>query len=294
MAEARLGGLQVDSFEHERRSRGASERVKAESFDPGCSAGRYPNTVAPVRVPERAAIWRGENKCLRVGTGKDQFVTKAAVWIRVSTTHQVGDNQVLDLERFAEHHGYEIVHRYQVSESAWNGGTDVGEYRATMRRALDDAWQGEFGVLIVWALDRITREGAEGALRTLRQFRERGCTVVSVKESWLNGSPEIQDVLVAFAGWVAQQESQRRSERVKAGLARRKAEGKPIGGAVSRRGKDRKPRKTDGYRRAWARRREEEAPTPASPESQPPIASAKSSGLMADSDDQSLNSAAAS
>ena len=47
--------------------------------------------------------------------------------------------------------------------------------------------------------------------------------MVSVKESWLNGSPEIQDVLVAFAGWMAEQESARRSERIKAGLARRKS-----------------------------------------------------------------------
>jgi len=39
----------------------------------------------------------------------------------------------------------------------------------------------------------------------MRQFHERGCTVVSVKESWLTGSPEIQDVLVAFAGWMAEQ-----------------------------------------------------------------------------------------
>lgn len=184
-------------------------------------------------------------------------MTKAAVWIRVSTTHQVTDNQVPDLERFAEHHGFEIVERYELAESAWNGGKDGGEYRSTLQRALDDAWQGKYNVLIVWALDRITREGAEGALRILRQFRERGCTVVSVKESWLNGSPEVQDVLVAFAGWMAEQESRRRSERIRAGLERRKAEGLPVGGAVSRRGKDRKPRRTDGYAQAWARRKAE-------------------------------------
>jgi len=182
---------------------------------------------------------------------------KAAVWIRVSTTHQVTDNQVPDLERFAEHHGYEIVESYSLCESAWNGGKDGGEYKASLQRALDDAWQGKYSVLIVWALDRLTREGAEGALRILRQFRERGCIVVSVKESWLNGSPEIQDVLVSFAGWVAQQESERRSERIKAGLARRKAEGLPVGGAVSHRGKDRKPRTTSGYVQAWARRKGE-------------------------------------
>jgi hypothetical protein len=47
-------------------------------------------------------------------------------------------------------------------------------------------------VLIVWSLDRIVRLGAEDALRIFRQFRERGCVLVSVKESWLNGSPEAE------------------------------------------------------------------------------------------------------
>jgi len=156
-------------------------------------------------------------------------MTKAAVWVRVSTSHQVTDNQVPDLEKFAAHHGYEIAERYELSESAWNGGKDGGEYRATLKQAMDDAYRGEFEVLVVWALDRLTREGAEGLLRILREFRERGCSVVSVQEAWLNTAPQIQDVMVSFAGWMAEQESNRRSERIKAGLARRKAEGKASG-----------------------------------------------------------------
>jgi hypothetical protein len=129
------------------------------------------------------------------------------------------------------------------------GGKDGGEYRRTLQRALDDAHAGKFSVLVVWALDRITREGAEGALRIIRQFKQRGCTVVSVKESWLNTAPEVQDVLVAFAGWMAQQESRRRSDRIRAGLQRRRSEGKPVGrqpGAA-----DKKPRKRAGYVASW-------------------------------------------
>jgi DNA invertase Pin-like site-specific DNA recombinase len=175
--------------------------------------------------------------------------TNAAIWLRVSTGHQDSDNQVPDVTGFAEHHGYAVAETYTVSESAWNGGKDNGEYRATLQRVLDDAWQGKFSVLIVWALDRITREGAEGALRIIRQLRERGCTLVSVKESWLNGSSEVQDVLVAFAGWMAKQESDRRSERIKAGLARRKAEGGHVGRKTG--AADRGTRKRSGYVKAW-------------------------------------------
>jgi len=181
---------------------------------------------------------------------------KAGVWLRVSTGHQETDNQVPDVERFAAHHAYEVTRTYRTSDSAYKNGGGT-EYKAALKRAMDDAHRGEFKVLIVWALDRIVRDeesGAETALRIIRQFRERGCTVVSVQESWLNGSPEVQDVLVAFAGWMAQQESRRKSERIKAGLARRRAEGKTVGrqaGAV-----DKKPRKRSGYVARWERERE--------------------------------------
>ena len=71
-------------------------------------------------------------------------MTAAAVWLAVSTGHQETDNQVPDVERFAAHHGYEVVCRYEVIESRWNGGTDGGEYRRTLKQALDDAHQGKF------------------------------------------------------------------------------------------------------------------------------------------------------
>lgn len=177
---------------------------------------------------------------------------EAAVWLRVSTDRQDADNQVAAVERFAAHHGHSIAKTYRLADSAWNGGKEGSEYQATLKRAMDDAYRGEFSVLIVWALDRLTRGGAEDALRLIRRFRERGCVIVSVQETWLSGSPEIQDVLVAFAGWMAQQESARRSERIKAGLARRRAEGKKVGGRKPG-AKDRAKRSTDGYRARYRR-----------------------------------------
>jgi DNA invertase Pin-like site-specific DNA recombinase len=150
------------------------------------------------------------------------------------------------LERFCAHHGYEITRPYMLS--------DVSAYNGARKATLDDARCGEFSLIVVWALDRITREGAEGALRIVRQFRERGCNVLSVKESWLNGSPEVRDVLAAFAGWKAQQESARRRERIKADIARRRAGAKQVGGRKQG-ARDKRPCKTEGYARAWERRR---------------------------------------
>jgi DNA invertase Pin-like site-specific DNA recombinase len=183
---------------------------------------------------------------------------KAAVWMRVSDGEQDAGNQEAAIEQFAAHHGYEIAKRYRVDGwSAWNVKDD-GAYRKTLQQALRDAWLGEFQVIIVWALDRITREGAEGALRVIRQFRERHVTLVSVQEPWLSASAEVQDLLVAFAGWMAEQESKRRSERIKAGIARAKAEGKPVGGRKAG-ARDRKPRRRDGYAAGWDKRRAQAA-----------------------------------
>src|SRR5260370_36031728 len=174
------------------------------------------------------------------------MTTDAAPWLRVSTEEQREENQLADLRRICRHHRYRIAVQYAVEDSAWRGGTGGPEYQDTLKAALDAAWRGEFSVLVAWALDRITRKGAEDALRSIREFRERGCTVLAVQEPWLNGSPQVEDVLLALAGWNAQQFSNHRSEQIKRGIARARAEGKQIGGRKPG-AKDRKPRRTEGY-----------------------------------------------
>jgi DNA invertase Pin-like site-specific DNA recombinase len=171
---------------------------------------------------------------------------KAAIWVRVSTDRQHEDNQIPDLERLCEHRGWEITRRYEIAE---------GEHRQALGRMLDDAHRGEFSVLVVWAVDRLCRQGIEELLRLIRELRERNVSLVSHQEPWLNGTDATTDLLAAVAAWVATQESVRRSERIRAGLARRRAQGKPIGGAASKRGKDKRPRRTEGYKQAWARRK---------------------------------------
>ncbi len=72
-----------------------------------------------------------------------------------------------------------------------------------MQRALDDAHAGKASVLIVWTLDWSVREGAEDALRLF--VSSDGATALSCRQGkWLNGSPEVQDILVALlAGLLA-------------------------------------------------------------------------------------------
>lgn len=166
---------------------------------------------------------------------------------------QHSENQQPEIAQFAQHRGYKITRTFTVDDSAWKNGTGGALYTAELKKLMDAAHRGEFRVLITWSLDRITRRGVEDALRLIRQLRERGCTLVSVREPWLNGSPEITDILVSFAAWAAQQESQRRSERIRAGVARRKAAGLPVGRVAG--ATDKHPRRRSGYVARWERAR---------------------------------------
>ncbi len=89
--------------------------------------------------------------------------------------------------------------------------------------------KGRFQVVLVWALDRLSREGALAILSLAHKLSVCGVKVLSYQESWTEAPGELAELLYALTGWVARMESQRRSERTKAGLARVKAQGKRLG-----------------------------------------------------------------
>jgi putative DNA-invertase from lambdoid prophage Rac len=174
---------------------------------------------------------------------------RVAIWSRVSTDDQATENQRQALTDYAIRHGWEVAVTYDAGDmSAWTGA-----HRKLLDRALSDARAGKYNVLLVWALDRIERGGMEATLRAIRRFREAGIRVISLQENWTDVPSDVEPLLTGIMGWVAEMESKRRSERVKAGLARRKREGKPIGrqpGAT-----DKKPRKRSGYVARWENER---------------------------------------
>ncbi len=83
--------------------------------------------------------------------------------------------------------------------------------------------------MLVWALDRLSREGALAILSLVNKLSSCGVKVLSYQESWNEAPGELAELLYALTGWVARMESQRRSERTRAGLAGVKAQGKRLG-----------------------------------------------------------------
>ena len=167
---------------------------------------------------------------------------KCAVYLRVSTADQSVDNQLPVLEKWVTDRGYELVEVYSENESAWKAG-----HQKELARLKSDAMRHKFDLVLILALDRLSREGAAAILNLINTFKVYGVKVISYQEAWTEAPGEIGEILFAIAGWVARMESQRRSERTKAGLERARREGKPIG----KRGKDKGQRKRSGYYKRW-------------------------------------------
>lgn len=149
---------------------------------------------------------------------------RAAIYLRVSTDDQHLSNQFPDLERLAKNRGLAIVKRYDEKASAWSGGR-----RLALEQMLIDAHRGEFDTVLIWALDRFTRRGVADALGILERLKSSTVEVISFNEPWLGMSGPMGDMMVGIFAALAQQESDLKSERVRAGMERAKAQGKHLG-----------------------------------------------------------------
>ena len=171
---------------------------------------------------------------------------KAALYLRVSTTEQNTDNQLPALESYAVSRGYEISGVYSENESAWKSG-----HQKELSRLLADIRGGKrrYGILLIWALDRLSRGGSAAILNLVDTFKAYNVRVISLQESWTEAPGEIGEILYSITGWVAKMESQRRSERTLLGLARAIKEGKRLGRPPGSR--DKTKRRRAGYLNRW-------------------------------------------
>ena len=105
---------------------------------------------------------------------------RCAIWARVSTNEQETGNQLAELRQWAARRSLKVAAEYVIDgASVWKG-----EHREQLAAALADARLGRFDVLLVWALDRLDREGVESTLGVLRRFHEAGAPVWSLREPW--------------------------------------------------------------------------------------------------------------
>ena len=148
---------------------------------------------------------------------------RAVLYLRVSTRDQSVENQERELRRWADRLGFEVAAVY--ADTASGSRSD----RAALAAVLAGAHRREFGVLLIWSLDRLSREGIGATARYLEQLRLGGVRVMSHQEPWLDTGGPLGDLLVAIFAWIARQERERLGERVRAGLVRARAQGVRFG-----------------------------------------------------------------
>ena len=150
---------------------------------------------------------------------------KVALYLRVSTLDQDPESQGLEVRAFVTARGWQVVETYQ----------DVGisgskARRPGLDRLLKDAWHGRFQAVVVWDLSRMARSTLN-ALQLLQEFQAMDVRLVAVKQTFDTDTP-LGRAFFTLAAMFAELEREILIERVRAGMARAKAEGKRIGRPV--------------------------------------------------------------
>lgn len=146
---------------------------------------------------------------------------RAALYMRVSTLGQTNENQRAPLVQMAQARGLEIVAVFEEKVSS-------AKHRPAFERMRIAAHAGKFDVLLIVALDRLSRS-LHGSMQTILELDALGVEVVSLRESWLQMGGPVRGLLVAIFGWINEQYRLDLVSRTKAGLERARRSGKVIG-----------------------------------------------------------------
>ncbi|MFA5091546.1 MAG: recombinase family protein [Candidatus Paceibacterota bacterium] len=147
------------------------------------------------------------------------------------------ENQLRPLRQFAESLGHEIVEEYVDRKS----GADPN--REQFRKMLQDAAMCRFKGILVWKMDRFSREGILQTLSYIRRLKERGIFIRSLTESWMDTTDSgMAELILSIASWASAEERKKISERTKAGIAQKRALGQWRGGRPRKKG----PPETNG------------------------------------------------
>jgi DNA invertase Pin-like site-specific DNA recombinase len=151
---------------------------------------------------------------------------KVLIYARCSTDESKQDvqNQVDKCKRYCEGEGwdYEIMQEY---ESAYNGNQ-----RKAYNEALERIRLKEFNVLMVYMLDRFSRETPTKTVSDLHKIVEvYGCRFISLKET-IDSKNEMWQIIMMIFAYMAHNYSKMLGVRVKEGINRKKKTGEYEGG----------------------------------------------------------------
>jgi len=147
---------------------------------------------------------------------------QTAIYIRTSTIEQNPENQLKDclsINKYSEHSVFEE------QQSAWK---DNLEKREQFKAILEGIKRRQIKHLIVWDLDRIYRNRKK-LIEFFAYCKLYGCKIHSFRQGFLETihtmpppfDEAIHDFMLHIMGWIAEDDSKRKSDRVKAAVRRK-------------------------------------------------------------------------
>ncbi len=146
---------------------------------------------------------------------------RAAIYARVSTLDQEPENQLQELRRYVEARGW------TAQEYVDHGVSGTKDRRPALDRLVADARRRKLDTVVVWRLDRLGRS-LKHLVTLLDELQAFGVGFVSLDEGIDLQTPAGRLQLHILAA-LSEFERCRIAERVQAGLARARSQGKRLG-----------------------------------------------------------------
>ncbi|MBY0370048.1 recombinase family protein [bacterium] len=149
---------------------------------------------------------------------------RVALYVRVSTNEQTTKNQRRELEAVAKRQGWHIVH---VFEDAGISGAKGRDKRPGLDAMLKGVARKDFDLVAAWSVDRLGRS-LQDLLGVLGEFHSKGVGLY-LHQQGLDSTTPAGTAMFQMLGVFSEFERAIIRERIKAGLARAKSEGKKLG-----------------------------------------------------------------
>lgn len=145
---------------------------------------------------------------------------RAAIYARVSTLDKGQDpeNQLIHLRDYARRRGFHLVGEFVDHASG------ASEQRGEYQKMINQVRKRKIDVVLVWRYDRFARS-TQALVNALKEFHSLGVDFISYQENVDTTTPQ-GELIFSIMASIAQFESALISERVRAGMARAKAQGK--------------------------------------------------------------------
>ena len=151
--------------------------------------------------------------------------TRAAIYARVSTTNgQTPENQLAELRKAARRMGWRVVEEYVDHSISGAKGRDKRPAYDALCKA---ATRKEFDVVMAWSVDRLGRS-LQDLVQFLGELHAKGVDLYLDRQG-VDTTTSGGKALFQMMGVFAEFERAMIRERVNAGLARAKAQGKRLG-----------------------------------------------------------------